>query len=97
MDCIADPCTTQSHAWVEATRITREDGSDAWLVAPQVDPLEIDPDGEDAFDGWLAPPSPTEKLPEAYAGDELYLGGFCTKCGRPTGRKDDVEACSACW
>jgi hypothetical protein len=53
MDCVADPCTTQDHAWVEATRITREDGSDAWLVAPQADPLEIDPDGEDAFDGWL--------------------------------------------
>jgi hypothetical protein len=39
---------------VDATRITREDGSDAWLVATVVvDPDEIDPDGEDAFDGWL--------------------------------------------
>ena len=35
LDCIADPCVNQSHAWVQATRITRDDGSEAWLVQPE--------------------------------------------------------------
>ena len=29
--------------------------------------------------------------------DELYLGGFCKNCGRPTGRADDVDRCAECW
>lgn len=42
--------------------------------------------------------APSEaELPPQYATDELYLGGFCKKCGRPTGRKDDVDACGECW
>jgi hypothetical protein len=48
MDCTAE-CDDARHAWVEAARITRPDGSDAWLVGPESD----DPDSDDAFEGWL--------------------------------------------
>jgi hypothetical protein len=48
MDCVADPCVNGSHAWTEATRIEREDGSEAWLaVAPEP---KLEPD---VFEDWV--------------------------------------------
>lgn len=47
IDCVAE-CENEAHSWVKAERITRDDGSEAWLVGgPE------NPDGDDAFDGWL--------------------------------------------
>ena len=28
---------------------------------------------------------------------EVYDGGLCLKCSRPTGRQDDVDVCKECW
>ena len=42
-------------------------------------------------------PQAREQPRAHYLTDELYLGGFCTNCGRPTRRHDgDVTSCAEC-